>query len=221
MLAWLTKSALPSSTGEFVITLPDDELWLADFFGALTPLVREENWEQHGTLSPEEMADYWAGVLLPQLQNLTMAIPVGSILLWPGVDPPSGYLLCDGAEELRSDWPKLFEIVGTTFGAASGDTFTLPNLLGRFPLGVSGAHGLATTGGTETVTLSESQIPSHNHPATSGATGLMEYTPGIGTVGFATGSNMRAATVTGNRGGGQSHNNMPPFLSLFYVIKAR
>jgi hypothetical protein len=56
---------------EYVITLPTDELWQADFFGAILPLITEENWEAHGTLTPEEMADYWSGVLLSQIQNRT------------------------------------------------------------------------------------------------------------------------------------------------------
>jgi microcystin-dependent protein len=180
----------------------------------------EVNWQQDGMLTPEEVSDYWRSVLLSQIQNLGIAMPVGSIILWSGDNAPDGWLLCDGAEELRADWPELFALIGTSFGSASGDTFTLPNLLGRFPLGVSGAHAKATTGGSETHTLTTAQVPSHTHPQASGTNSFVYFTGAGGTVGLASGTNGSTVAATGSRGDGGSHNNMPPFLSLFYIIKA-
>jgi len=220
VLAWLTRSALPSSNREYVITLPDDELWQADFFGAILPLISSESWEAHGALTPDEMAEYWINLLVPQIHNLRYAMPVGSIILWPGLDAPDGWLLCEGDEVLRADYPQLFEAIGTTYGSASGTTFTLPNLLERFPLGVSSSNGLASSGGAKTHTLTTAQIPAHTHPPVSPSAGYMYYAPGAGTVGFTTGASMIASTNSGSAGSGQSHNNMPPYLSLFYIIKA-
>lgn len=222
MLAWLTKNSLPSASAEYVIRLPVDVDWQADFFGALVPLMDSRNWEQFEALTPDEMADAWREKLLNQLWGLQLAIPVGTIVAWAGINVPLDWLRCDGAEELRSDWPKLFEIIGTTYGSAASDTFTLPNLLGKFPLGVSGTHALATVGGAENHTLTQAELPS--------LMGFHFLFP------FGTGGSTRGAinnltdtttqvSITNsaavNVGGSQPHNNMPPFLSLDFIIKAK
>jgi len=144
---------------------------------------------------------------------------VGSIILWPGLDAPEGWLLCEGDEVSRDDYPELYQAIGTTYGSASGTTFTLPNLLERFPLGVSSSNALASTGGAKTHTLTTAQIPSHNHPPPTGAQAFFIQPTGTGPVAYAGGATMGTNAVTGLTGGGQSHNNMPPYLSLFYIIK--
>jgi len=73
-------------------------------------------------------------------------VPVGAIFPWagdpvnnPSVSIPSGYLLCDGSEQLITNYPDLFKVIGYTYkalGLLQGQsTFALPDLRGRFPLG--------------------------------------------------------------------------------------
>lgn len=91
-------------------------------------------------------------------------VPAGTIELFAGTVIPSGYLLCDGAAVSRSTYATLFGVIGTKFGAGDGSsTFNLPDLGGRVPLGVSSTHLLGTTGGSETVTLTEAELPAHVH----------------------------------------------------------
>lgn len=88
--------------------------------------------------------------------------PIGSIVIWPGDEIPENYLLCDGSFISIAEYPDLYAVIGETYGAGSG-VVALPDLTARFPLGVSGSHELASTGGAETVTLTEAEMPEHEH----------------------------------------------------------
>ena len=88
----------------------------------------------------------------------------GLIEPFAGSTVPTGYLLCDGSAVSRTTYATLYAVIGDTFGAGDGSTtFNLPDLGGRVPLGVSQSHALGTTGGSETVTLTESELPAHVH----------------------------------------------------------
>lgn len=214
MLAWLTKSALPNSLAEYVITLPTDELWQADFFGAIAPLVDAVNWEQHETLTPDEMADKWAEILLPQFWSLKLAIPVGTILTFAGADIPDGYVVCDGSSLLRSQYEALFDVIGTVYGAVDGTHFNVPNLLGRFILGDTVAHPAGQTGGSETHTLTVGEMPAHIHNYYfHGGGSVVSHGIPFTNIGQLTNGAIQSA------GGGAAHNNMPPYLALFFIIK--
>ena len=93
-----------------------------------------------------------------------MSEPAGIIMPFAGTVAPENYLFCDGSAVSRMTYATLFGVIGTTFGAGDGSTtFNVPDLSGRVPLGVSQAHALGSTGGSETVTLTESELPAHVH----------------------------------------------------------
>lgn len=66
-------------------------------------------------------------------------VPVGAIMPYAGSTPPQGYVLCDGSEYLVTDFPSLFNIIGYTYKSPAllvgSNTFAVPDLRGRFPLG--------------------------------------------------------------------------------------
>ena len=65
---------------------------------------------------------------------------VGFIQLYAGSAAPTGWLLCDGSEVSRVTYPKLFTLIGTTYGEGDGaSTFNVPDLRARFPLGYAGS----------------------------------------------------------------------------------
>ena len=75
------------------------------------------------------------------------------------------WILCDGSHLDPNEYPKLFGIIGYSFGAqiiGTVNRFVLPNPLDRV-IGMAGTNTLGTETGSETVTLSEANLPSHSH----------------------------------------------------------
>src|SRR5258706_5552963 len=93
-----------------------------------------------------------------------MAQPyVGEIRMFAGNFAPAGWMFCEGQLLPISEYETLFNLIGTTYGGDGQSTFALPDLRGRIPLHMGNGFILAETGGVETVTLTVSQIPAHNH----------------------------------------------------------
>lgn len=159
--------------------------------------------------------------------------PVGSIVLWGANSPPTGWLVCDGRSLNRADYPALFALIGTTYGSVSGTTFSLPDLRGRVPvgrdtsaitgdagrIGASWADNLGQSGGTDTVTLTVSEIPSHTHQYTDIRFGTYNGTNQDMASGTA-GSAINNGYTTASTGGGLPHNNVQPSITLNYIILA-
>ena len=104
----------------------------------------------------------------------TPIIPTGVIEMYAGSVAPVGWLICDGSIVSRIAFSDLFKIIGTTYGSGnSNNTFTLPDMRGRCPIGVGTgasltARTLGSNVGAETVTLSEANMASHTHATTVG-----------------------------------------------------
>ena len=159
---------------------------------------------------------------------------------------PTGYLLCDGTAVSRSTYSALFALISTTYGAGDGSsTFNVPNVQSRFVIGKSGSYALGSTGGATSTsftpsgnvavsvnnhTLTLSQIPSHNHSASTSVSGTVTVnnlrnqffgSPFSGSITRAWGQNAgpvssssayasfsgSGSTSIGNAGGGGSHNH--------------
>lgn len=89
---------------------------------------------------------------------------IGSIAAFARPTLPFGWLVCNGLAVSRTEFSELFGVIGTTYGAGDGSTtFNLPNLYGRAALGASSGYALSSHGGSETVSLDQSSIPSHYH----------------------------------------------------------
>jgi microcystin-dependent protein len=92
------------------------------------------------------------GIISPNNTSLPAVNPVGSIVMFSGATPPSGWLLCDGASVSKTSYASLFAIVGSSFGSATSTNFILPNLQSKFPKGKDSGDNLGDTGGTTSQT---------------------------------------------------------------------
>jgi microcystin-dependent protein len=154
-------------------------------------------------------------------------VPVGHIVQLANGSLTPGLLPCDGSAVSRTTYAALFAAIGTAYGSGDGfTTFNVPDYRGRTPIGDGTGVGLTTRTlgqqvGAETHTLTESQIPSHDHQTDRTlVNGLFQlghnsqrYSGGGGDF-FGEGGNMR----TGFTGGSQAHNNMQPSLVCKFGI---
>jgi microcystin-dependent protein len=143
---------------------------------------------------------------------------------------PVGWFLCDGQLLSISQNEVLFNLIGTIYGGDGQSTFALPNLQGRIPIhqGTSdqGTWVMGQSSGTETVTLSANEMPEHSHllSANSGAGTQSSPSGGVWAESslnqFSGGSatEQMAATSLGSSGSSQSHDNMPPYTCINFVI---
>ena len=165
-----------------------------------------------------------------------MADPfVAEIRIFPFNFAPKGWAWCDGQILPLSQNTALFSLLGTTYGGDGKSNFALPDLQGRAPMhpgqgpGLS-LHDLGETGGSETVTLLESEIPSHAH-ALQGTVGVAnQNSPGGLQFGrpFGGGSMYKppagaplaplAFQAVAPAGGDQPHNNLMPYLTFYFCI---
>lgn len=163
-----------------------------------------------------------------------MADPfVAEIRIFPFNFAPKGWAWCDGQLLPLSQNTALFSLLGTTYGGDGKSNFALPDLQGRAPMhpgqgpGLS-LHDLGETGGSETVTLLESEIPAHSHALRTfndvgedripgPAEALARSTGGL--LYAAPGSLVSMAPqALAPAGGDQPHNNLQPYLTFYFNI---
>jgi len=124
----------------------------------------------------------------------------------------------------------LFSLLGTTYGGDGKSNFALPNLQGRAPMhpgqgpGLS-LHDLGETGGSETVTLLESEIPAHSHSVSMSVRPADNLNPaglalGTGNAVYAPPANFvsMSPNALAPAGGDLPHNNMQPYLTFYFNI---
>ena len=163
-----------------------------------------------------------------------MADPfVAEIRIFPFNFAPKGWAWCDGQLMPLSQNTALFSLLGTTYGGNGKSNFALPDLQGRAPMhpgqgpGLS-LHDLGETGGSETVTLLESEMPSHSHGMRADASDpanvkLVNIDASFaisqdGPIYHDTQDAQLAPEALAPAGGDQPHNNLMPYLTFYFCI---
>jgi microcystin-dependent protein len=158
---------------------------------------------------------------------------IGELMIFGGSFPPVGWMTCDGQLLPIAQNAALFSLLGTTYGGDGQTTFALPNLNGRVPIhaGNNGAstYAIGQNGGASSVTLTQAQLPSHNHGVVAdGNPGSL----GVPTNGYYA-SAAPDKLYSGNTsplaramnpamlaisGGSAPHDNMQPYIVVTYCI---
>lgn len=159
---------------------------------------------------------------------------IGEIRMFAGNFAPLGWAFCNGAIMSIAENDTLFNLIGTTYGGDGQNTFALPDLQGRIPRHYGQGSGLSNiiigqTGGTETVTITQNQMPAHTH--------FVSYMPAAQTISTPTNSTFLAKTPSnvlytegvsatsklsletiGYAGGSQPINILMPYCCVNYII---
>jgi microcystin-dependent protein len=164
-----------------------------------------------------------------------MADPfVAEIRIFPFNFAPKGWAFCDGQLLPLSQNTALFSLLGTTYGGDGKSTFALPDMQGNVPMhpgqgpGLS-LHDLGEMGGSETVTLLESEIPAHTHSMMASTQDGGDSHPqnnllaqGIGIAQYTDANTGPFVNLNPNAlppaGSSFPHNNMQPYLTLSFCI---
>jgi microcystin-dependent protein len=132
------------------------------------------------TPTPGGYRNTWGGTLNTTVTKLdelvALALPLGTIQMYSLATAPAAttnggaWLLCDGTSLSRTTYSALFALIGTTYGSVDGNTFTLPDMRARSPLGYNTAtisgrstRAMALGSGVETHALSTGELAAHSH----------------------------------------------------------
>jgi microcystin-dependent protein len=167
---------------------------------------------------------------------------LGQLMIFAGNFAPRGWATCDGQILSIAQNTALFSLLGTTYGGNGQTTFALPDLRGRVPIHQGQGPGLSPytegeVGGVESVTLINTQMPSHNHTATNainaayGPQSPSDNPAGAVPAGTSGGPQVYApasdgtvmnpqtvVTTIGIAGGSQPHENRQPYLCILFCI---
>jgi microcystin-dependent protein len=156
---------------------------------------------------------------------------LGEIKMFAGNFAPPGWAFCHGQLMPIAQNQELFEIIGNTYGGDGRNTFGLPDLRGRIPMGTGAGPGLTNRnlgegGGTENVVLNEADLPAHDHPLRASNSAANQTSPSGNVLARAAGNTylgagtnvVMGADSIGTAGSNSPHTNIQPFRALSFII---
>jgi len=241
-MAWLTGDHPVPELGWCRLTrIPGSLGFLQAVGGALGELTNPKNWEQFGTMTPEESAE--AATELFYEWSRSDACMIGAVMAYVTTTPPPSCLPCNGSIYQRVDYPRLYEKLAAAY-IIDADTFRTPDLRDKFVFGASVDHPMASTGGEASHTMTEAELVSHSHTANPHAHDDVPHThsdgialpavagigvdapvpsavPSVAVTGPASVTILPSDVTINATGGGASWSTLPPYEAMSYCIVAK
>jgi len=242
MPTFVIGSGVGDNYATFILTFPDVIWFKSAIMGALFELTTSDNWIERGDVAVSFAVEESAQMIASVKVSAFNPFPIGMIFPYSKDTAPEGYLPCDGGSYAVADYPELFAVIDYNFGG-SGANFNVPTLFNRAIVGSGDDFAYMDVGGAEAVTLTTSEMPSHNHSAadptiidpshshvesTAIPTAILigpgapapSAIPAVGSTAPAFTGITALAGAIDNTGGDSPHENMPPFMALPYIIYA-
>lgn len=215
------------------LSISVNEDWIPLLVGAMKVLLRDATWD---VTNPSDLSDITAQVddMLSSWETPAVSdlMPIGTILMFGGDSAPDTYLICNGSAVSRTTYADLFGVIGDTFGNGDGSTtFNLPDFREIFPMGVHTENvvNLGDNGGAASVKISVGQLPAHHHREqlnSNTAQTPASYASGAGSASYnyANQTLQTSKTIhdldTLDTGGDEATPTVPPYLAVYFIIKA-
>jgi len=218
---YLTPNTSPTTFQCRALLIPDDPDFVAIVTGALEELTFLYNFEQYGSLTPQQTVDFFVPMFNAFCFKQGICRMIGEIVPFAGSsNPNTNWLYCDGSSLLRSAYPDLFTVIGTVYGSVDSSHFNIPDLRGRASVGFGTGPGLSTytlgqTGGEEQHQLTVAELAAHTHSDTPVLLIGTQVPPPLDGYGPSI-----LPSSTGSTGLDTPHNNIQPYLAISYYIVA-
>lgn len=197
------------------VYIPDQDEIIGILIGQLAEMCNDDYWIQAGTWTPQALAATCREALAQTDQNEACSM-ICDITWSVAAIIPNGWLLADGSIVLSNDYPDYAAACDPAL-VVSPTQVRLPNLVDRMPIGAGNIYAVNDTGGTATHTLLEAEMPAHTHVYTSPTFNIDVESVGVPDP---TGVGQpQVPTQTSSTGGGQAHNNLPPYYGLKPLVR--
>jgi len=216
------------------VTIPDIPEFIALIGGLLFEATRPSFWDELGDMTRDE-----AAIIMQDALALYDAeeecdldrTPLGSTVWLPSPTIPAKWHKCDGATLLKSAYPDLYDALPDFQFVQVGtglDIIILPDLTDRFLYGANSDSEIADVAGTTTHQLTVAELPAHAHsiqphthpvPRHASGSGTQMIASVSGSVTTNATSGASALNTTDSKGDNGSHNNMPPYMRGYWIMK--
>lgn len=188
-----------------------DDALVSHVSDAIAQLTIGHNWVEVDDTIPDIVAECFEALDGWYLGDMF----IGQISSFLGAVPAS-WLELDGSTHDKVDYPELWEALDSQYKDST--TLTLPDLSDLFLASAgSGTYALGDTGGEDDHTLTTAEIPAHTHTYVPPVFDVDLEAPGVPDI---LAARLGAPTATGSTGGGNSHENRPPFHAVIMGIFA-